>query len=272
MDFKAAPASTPAVAEAKHQVLLPLTVRTLGGQEFKCEDVDIDCPVRGVKTNVAGMIKVPDFSLRLLLDGTILDDGATLRSAGVVPEGGAVDLIAMRVPGTDSDYKSLLGRFSQAVEKNRIEEARQLLDQGAGHNAEGELLLQNGSSILHLAVRGHMTDLAVYLVSRGVDHEAINEAGRTPLVQAAIKGLPRVVDVLLEARADPNHKDRSGKSALQYATQRRQHDVAKKLLQAGAHEDGLTLDEREWVQTGVEATIDIPLPPSRLHWAKCLVM
>ncbi|MCA9661439.1 MAG: ankyrin repeat domain-containing protein, partial [Myxococcales bacterium] len=47
--------------------------------------------------------------------------------------------------------------------------------------------------------------------------DAVNDYGHTPLLRAAMEGQAEVVGVLLEAGADPRHRDRAGRSARDWA-------------------------------------------------------
>ncbi|KAE8996754.1 hypothetical protein PR003_g19669 [Phytophthora rubi] len=65
---------------------------------------------------------------------------------------------------------------------------------------------------------------------------------RTPLHWAAVSGALEVVDLLLEAGADPNFQDAQGRSPLHWAARLNKADVARSLIQAGADPRLVDLD------------------------------
>ncbi|CAE7267753.1 invs, partial [Symbiodinium necroappetens] len=213
--------------------------RTLGGREV-CFQIGAWETVLSVKRRVASELRVPDFTIQLV------QQGVTLKSETMLKEllrddvtDPSLDLVIVRIPGQLLDYRQLLRKLVQAAKDSRFEEARQLLDEGAGFDAEGNLLLDFGSNVLHVAVRGRLNDLALHLISQGVDLESCNEMGRTPLVQACIKNTPEVITALLAARADVNIKDSSGRSAVYYAAMKENAAVVQQLIEAGADPEEL---------------------------------
>jgi len=71
---------------------------------------------------------------------------------------------------------------------------------------------------LHVAAEFDQPEAARMLTARGADislRDTENDA--TPLSWAAFFGRPRVVDVLLEAGADPNHRNKHGLTPLDCA-------------------------------------------------------
>jgi ankyrin repeat protein len=65
---------------------------------------------------------------------------------------------------------------------------------------------------------------------------------RTPLHWAAVSGALEVVELLVEAGADPNFQDASGRSPLHWAARLNRTDVVRALLQAGADPKMVDLD------------------------------
>ncbi|MBN1417980.1 MAG: ankyrin repeat domain-containing protein [Planctomycetes bacterium] len=80
-----------------------------------------------------------------------------------------------------------------------------------------------------------------YLAKRR-DPELVADAGeaRTPLIVAVKNGRLEVVEVLLEAGADPNGADRDGATALHYAAQQSDPAFVKRLLAAKANPNART--------------------------------
>jgi ankyrin repeat protein len=65
---------------------------------------------------------------------------------------------------------------------------------------------------------------------------------RTPLHWAAVSGALEVVELLVEAGADPNFQDASGRSPLHWAARLNRTDVVRALLEAGADPKMVDLD------------------------------
>ncbi|MHA7277814.1 ankyrin repeat domain-containing protein [Arthrobacter sp. Hz1] len=61
-----------------------------------------------------------------------------------------------------------------------------------------------GDSLLMLASYHGHAGIVADLAGRGVDVNAVNDKGQTPLAGVAFKGYPDVADVLLGAGADPD--------------------------------------------------------------------
>ena len=64
-----------------------------------------------------------------------------------------------------------------------------------------------------------------------------NEAGMTPLEVSCLSGVPECTNVLLSASADPNYRDRSGRTAMHVAASLRTEEARahiRLLVQAGA--------------------------------------
>ena len=210
--------------------VVKITARTLGGRELQHE-VLAHQKVYHLRARLARELKVPVFTLRLIFQGETLDERATFHSLGM---SGEVEITLVKVPSEKTDdYRGLLRDFANAVEGNREDDARELLDQGAGHDAEGNLLFDKGSSALHLSVRGCLVDLVKYLIQTGVDLEARNENQRTPLIQACIKNRADIVETLLQARACVNSHDSAQRTALYYALMKDNKEIVGMLRDAG---------------------------------------
>ena len=110
-----------------------------------------------------------------------------------------------------------------------------------GFLTSGSLKFYSSSpgNVLHVAVRGRLIDLALHLISQGVDVGSCNEMGRTPLMQACIKNTPEVIAGLLSARADVNVKDRGGRSALYCAALKEHAEVVNQLTASGVDQQEL---------------------------------
>jgi len=90
---------------------------------------------------------------------------------------------------------------------------------------------------LFRATREGNTDMVKSLLaSPGVDVNARDESGSTPLLEAARFGHDNICRLLIAAGANLNAKDKDGKTALQLAIQGDHDEVVRVLKQAGANE------------------------------------
>merc|ERR1712012_86279 len=82
----------------------------------------------------------------------------------------------------------------------------------------------------HLAIREGWGQLAIDLVSQGMDINATNELGRTPLQQAILRKLDDVAFVLLDSNVDLTTRDYLYESALTYALKTCNDSVAARIV------------------------------------------
>lgn len=101
----------------------------------------------------------------------------------------------------------------------------------------------NGSSMLVLACYRGNKDVAAFLVSHGADVN-YNSGRGTALMAAVMNGDDTIVRTLLDAKANPDSTDPSGKTALIYAAFFNKEDIVATLLKAGARRDIKDADGR----------------------------
>jgi len=90
---------------------------------------------------------------------------------------------------------------------------------------------------LFRATREGNTDMVRSLTSApGVDVNATDQTGSTPLLEAARYGHDDICRILIAAGANLKSKDKDGKTALQLAIQGNHDEVVRVLKQAGASE------------------------------------
>ncbi len=88
-----------------------------------------------------------------------------------------------------------------------------------------------GNTHLHRAIMESAKLFVIeFLVKRGVDINARNEAGETALILAAWYGRDELVGILLKKGADPNVKTRKGLSALKVASENGFDCIVERLL------------------------------------------
>lgn len=120
--------------------------------------------------------------------------------------------------GADPNERDMEGRtpLIQATIDNRLELAQKLLDFGAQVNAQDRL----GNSALHYAAQEYRIEIAQLLLKQnGAIADTVDAYGNTPLWRAVFnsRGREKLIQNLLDAGADRNHKNRNGKSPLDLA-------------------------------------------------------
>ena len=97
------------------------------------------------------------------------------------------------------------------------------------HNAQTDALFR-------ATIEGNTDMVKSLLSSPGADVNATNEAGSTPLLEAARYGHDEICRVLIAAGANLKARDKAGKTALMLAIQGNHDDVVRVLKQAGETE------------------------------------
>lgn len=203
----------------------------------------------------------------LLAASTALADGRGLLIAAA--EGDATAIRAEIAAGTPVDTRNTKGETALliATHQNHVDAARALIDAGADVNAKDQisdspylyagarghleilrLTLEHGADLKSLnrfggtalipaAERGHVETVAT-LIAAGVDMNHVNKLGWTALMEAVVlaDGGPRhrqIVQLLLDAGADPNIPDFDGVTPLQHAHRMGQAEMARLIVQGG---------------------------------------
>lgn len=222
-----------------------LIINTLGGDEMVLK-VSSDTTVAEVRLQLAKKLRTPPFTLKLLLDGQALSsDGHTLTDLGLAVQSPA-SLVLVRCPACQQDWVKLFRQLVHAIERRQAQEARQLVDLGAGFDGDGNVLkkarimgrpgdwtadgTEPGNTMLHLAIRENLVDLALYLLSCDIDVNTRNDAGRTPLMQALLKRQDLVVEEILKREPALNICDYLQLNALDYALRTGNDKVTAQLV------------------------------------------
>lgn len=90
-----------------------------------------------------------------------------------------------------------------------------------------------GASVLQLAAREGNTELAAYFIRRGLNLNATNKIGDTPLTDAITFGHNEIVELLLNAGADPTIQDSFMHNAMWIACSMNNAAAVSLLLQKG---------------------------------------
>lgn len=125
----------------------------------------------------------------------------------------------------------LTQQLLRAVDEYDIDDIEPLVCGGADINTRNE----EGLTLLQMAVRDRMEDIAQILIRLGADvNLKAHQNGYTALHFAADKGDEDLVDLLLAHKADPNITDRRRQSPLHIAADGGEEEIVKKLVAAGA--------------------------------------
>ncbi len=132
----------------------------------------------------------------------------------------------------DSAYYTPTLELLSAVEAKLevFKAVRELADAGIDVNAKDD----EGLSPLHRAVRNGETEVVETLIAAGADVNAKDNDGESPLHRAARSGETEVVETLIAAGADVNAKDNYGESPLHRAARNSETKVVETLIAAGA--------------------------------------
>jgi pectate lyase len=120
-----------------------------------------------------------------------------------------------------------------AVRVGDVEIVKAFLEQGIDVNAKDSY----GITPLHHASAGDNRDIIELLLENGVDVNAKSKNGRTALHLAVGFGRKDIVGLLVEKGADVNTKDSQGQTPLQLAEKRKHTEIAELLRKHGAKED-----------------------------------
>ena len=93
---------------------------------------------------------------------------------------------------------------------------------------------------LHQAILRKKTVIALFLIERGADVDAPDNAGRTPLHLAVERNDRAVLVALLDRKAEPVRRDRIGWTPLHHAAAKNQVELARVLLDRGAPPNALS--------------------------------
>ena len=149
--------------------------------------------------------------------------------------------------------------LNDAALRNRTEIAQLLIDKGADLN----VVDKDGCSPLWYASRAGSTDLAESLLVHGADSKLTDiHYRRTPLHNAALKGYPKITQLLLKAGADPKALDAKERTPLQSAA-KHGHRAAAAILQK--HSEAAMPKDSE-PATGLTDVHMKPAPNSALVW------
>ncbi|MGB6242807.1 MAG: ankyrin repeat domain-containing protein [Castellaniella sp.] len=175
---------------------------------------------------------------------TLLAQGAALEARDA---SGATPLLVAAKANRVLAAQALLDAGADVNAKDHIQDSAYLYAGARGHLEILKMTLTHGADLKSLnryggtalipaAERGHVETVRV-LIQAGVAVDHVNNLGWTALLEAIILsngGEPhqRIVDLLLQAGADPNLADGQGVTPLQHARARGYRDIEASLLAA----------------------------------------
>ena len=127
-------------------------------------------------------------------------------------------------------------KFLEAVRGEKITEVEEAL------NKPGSVVINakdvaKGDTALHIVVDTGNAQYLGYLLGRGAAPNVRNNAGIAPIVMAANKGRADLVALFVRYKANVNYGNSNGETALIAATRRRDLQLIRTLLDAGANPD-----------------------------------
>ena len=159
-------------------------------------------------------------------------------------------------------------KLFSAAEEGDVNMIKALIKKGVDVNATDE----DGWSPLHMAAAKDHSEVIKVLLSHGADVNAKNKWGRTPLHMAAANDCSEVAKLLISHGGDVNARDKDGKSPLHFAAEYGGNKVAELLLSHGADVNARNKDG--WTPLDVAKKFPRHKLVSILesHGGKCLVL
>ncbi len=147
----------------------------------------------------------------------------------------AIAIVIVSTPAAAQMDSSDGEAFVSAMKAGEASKALDLLDK-AGSTVVNYRGL-DGNAGLHIAIRNRNANWVGFLLSRGADPNLADANGDTPLILAARRGFVEGAARMLMKQADVDKTNRLGETALIVAVQQRQPGIVQMLLEAGADPD-----------------------------------
>ena len=131
----------------------------------------------------------------------------------------------------DSGYDLTPEAFFRAAESDDLSAMEKLVKGGIAVGTKNAA----GDTALHAAAVAGMKKSADFLLDRKVPVDVSGAGGRTPLMSAVLSGSPVMVRYLLSQKADPLKKDAEGFKPLMLAAQTGHVEAVEMLIEIGAN-------------------------------------
>jgi len=159
--------------------------------------------------------------------------GRSLR--GVVAGATGVVVLSLAVPAQAQTYSDGY-KFLEAVEDKDISEVEKLLGK-PGSTLINSRDITNGRTALHIAAARRDIVWLVFLANKGANPNIADNRGVTPLMLASQLGFFEGVQALITAGGRVDEPNEAGETPLITAVHRRDTQMMRVLLQAGADPD-----------------------------------
>ena len=107
------------------------------------------------------------------------------------------------------------------------------------NGADMDISMYNGYKLLHHATNNLKEDMVEFLLEKGVNAKAEDDAGNNSLHIASFKGVLSVVNRLVEAGIDVNSTNNANQTPLHKASNLGHISIVKTLLKCGANIDSV---------------------------------
>jgi ankyrin repeat protein len=172
------------------------------------------------------------FLLDTIVDPEVRRDAATNALWSAAYDGNESTLQTLLDNGAEASQE--FGALETAIEHNHTAIVHQLLENGANPNKR---------DVLTSAAEGGQVAMLKDLLDHGADpNTQKSESGESALLQAVKKGYASIVQILLQANADPSLEDRGGDSALTLVDEGQDETINKLLKEVrDAYEVGIII-------------------------------
>jgi hypothetical protein len=145
-------------------------------------------------------------------------------------------LLAPAAPGLAQFGQSQGYKFLQAIKDAKGDEVTEMLNK-PGTTVIDAKEYSTGETALHIVAKRSDDRYTAFLLSKGANPNLRDSQGNTPLMVAVAAGAEPVVALLIKGNANVNLGNDSGETPLIRAVQRRDINIARELINAGADPD-----------------------------------
>ncbi|EAX89791.1 hypothetical protein TVAG_366950 [Trichomonas vaginalis G3] len=133
------------------------------------------------------------------------------------------------------DYDDKCNLFRYAVAYNQIDNCKFLLNSVEDKQSILSSKDNTKQTALHIAAQNNYKEMVEFLISQGIEINAIDNFGKTPLHQAAYFNFKEIVNILVLHGAEINRRNNEMKTPLQKAAENNSIGALEVLLSHGAN-------------------------------------